>query len=49
MAVMAEPIILASASAARARLLDAAGVPFTVEPAAIDEERIKRASRATSG
>jgi septum formation protein len=47
MAAMAEPIILASASAARARLLDAAGVPFTIEPAAIDEERIKRASRAT--
>jgi septum formation protein len=47
MAVMAEPIILASASTARARLLDAAGVPFTIEPAAIDEERIKRASRAT--
>jgi septum formation protein len=47
MAVMAEPIILASASAARAHLLDAAGVPFTIEPAAIDEERIKRASRAT--
>jgi len=46
MAAMAEPIILASASAARARLLDAAGVPFTIEPAAIDEERIKRASRA---
>ena len=47
MAAMAEPIILASASAARAHLLDAAGVPFTIEPAAIDEERIKRASRAT--
>jgi septum formation protein len=45
MAAMAEPIILASASTARARLLDAAGVPFSIEPAAIDEERIKRASR----
>jgi septum formation protein len=45
MAAMAEPIILASASTARARLLDAAGVPFTIQPAAIDEERIKRASR----
>jgi len=45
MAAMAEPIILASASTARARLLAAAGVPFTIEPAAIDEERIKRASR----
>jgi septum formation protein len=47
MAAMAEPIILASASAARAHLLAAAGVPFTIEPTAIDEERIKRASRAT--
>jgi septum formation protein len=45
MAAMAEPIILASASTARARLLDAAGVPFTIQPAAIDEERIKNASR----
>ena len=45
MAAMAEPIILASASTARARLLDAAGVPFTIQPAAIDEERIKQASR----
>jgi len=45
MAAMAEPIILASASTARARLLDAAGVPFSIEPAAIDEERIKRRSR----
>jgi len=45
MAAMAEPVILASASTARARLLDAAGVPFTIQPAAIDEERIKRASR----
>jgi len=45
MAAMAEPIILASASTARARLLAAAGVPFSIEPAAIDEERIKNASR----
>jgi len=45
MAAMAEPVILASASTARARLLAAAGVPFTIQPAAIDEERIKRASR----
>jgi septum formation protein len=47
MAAKAKPIILASASTARACLLDAAGVPFTIEPAAIDEERIKKASRAT--
>jgi septum formation protein len=42
---MAEPIILASASAARARLLEAAGIPFSTEPANIDETRIKRAAR----
>ena len=48
MAAMAEPIILASASTARARLLAAAGVPFSIEPAAIDEERIKNASRELS-
>jgi septum formation protein len=45
MAAMAEPVILASASTVRARLLAAAGVPFTIEPAAIDEEGIKQASR----
>jgi septum formation protein len=42
---MAEPIILASASTARARLLEAAGIPFSIEPADIDETRIKRAMR----
>ena len=42
---MAEPIILASASTARARLLKAAGIAFSIEPADIDETRIKRASR----
>lgn len=40
------PLILASASGARARLLRAAGVEFVAEPAAIDEEAIKRAYRA---
>jgi septum formation protein len=45
MAAMAEPIILASASAARARLLEAAGIPFSIEPADIGETRIKAASR----
>jgi septum formation protein len=38
---MPEPIILASASPTRAGLLAAAGVPFTVEPAGIDEGAIK--------
>jgi septum formation protein len=45
MAAMAEPIILASASAARAALLGAAGVAFTVEPAAVDEAGLKRDAR----
>lgn len=37
-----ERLILASASAARARLLDAAGVDFTAEPANIDEWALKQ-------
>lgn len=41
----AEPLILASASAARAALLRAAGIEFSIEPAALDEDRIKRAAR----
>jgi septum formation protein len=44
---MAEALILASASAARAQLLAAAGVAFSIEPAALDESRIKQAARAT--
>jgi septum formation protein len=43
---MPEPVILASASSARAALLGAAGVLFEIEPAAIDEARIKRLARA---
>lgn len=35
------PIVLASSSAARRRLLAGAGVDFTVDPSAIDEDRIK--------
>ena len=45
MAATAEPLILASASTARARMLEAAGVVFTIEPAAIDEACIKVAAR----
>src|SRR5437763_10159077 len=45
MAATAKRIILASASAARAALLEAAGVDFAIEPAAVDEARLKRASR----
>ncbi len=45
MAAKVERIILASASTARAGLLRSAGVDFTVEPAAIDESRLKREAR----
>ena len=45
MAAMPERVILASASTARAALLEAAGVEFTAVPAAIDEQRLKRAAR----
>ena len=44
---MADPIILASASTARARLLEAAGIAFSIHPANIDETRIKSAARET--
>jgi len=44
--MMPEPVILASASSARAALLCAAGIRFEIEPAAIDEARIKRLARA---
>jgi len=45
MAAKPEPLILASASTARARMLEAAGIAFMIEPAAIDEARIKTAAR----
>ncbi|MDB5480591.1 MAG: septum formation protein Maf [Caulobacteraceae bacterium] len=35
------PIVLASASASRAALLRAAGVPFTVTPSRLDEDAVK--------
>jgi septum formation protein len=41
-----EPLILASASAARARLLQAAGIAVRIEAAAIDESEIKAACRS---
>jgi septum formation protein len=43
---MPERIILASASAARRRLLEDAGVAIIVEPATIDEDPVKRAYQA---
>ena len=45
MAATAEPVILASASAARANLLRAAGVEFVIMPAPIDETRLKNEAR----
>jgi nucleoside triphosphate pyrophosphatase len=45
MAAKAEPVILASASTARAELLRSAGVDFIVEPAAVDESLLKGEAR----
>jgi septum formation protein len=45
MASTADRLILASASVARAELLRAAGVDFVIEPAAIDEARLKSVAR----
>ena len=41
-------LVLASASAARQRLLASAGLQFEVEPAAVDESAIRQAARADS-
>jgi len=46
MAATAEPVILASASPARARLLRAAGIVAAVEPSQVDEATIKTRHRA---
>lgn len=45
MAATAKQVVLASASAARASLLKAAGVLFTVDPADIDEGALKQQAR----
>ena len=42
----APPVILASGSSARAALLQAAGVPFTIIPAPVDESSLRDALRA---
>ena len=39
-------LVLASGSASRRRLLEAAAVPFEVAPAAVDEDEVKRAMKA---
>ena len=44
-AITPEAVILASASPTRARLLEAAGVGFSVDPASIDEGALKRRAR----
>jgi septum formation protein len=41
-----DPLILASASSARARILADAGLPAVVDPAAVDEEEIRAAFHA---
>ena len=43
---MSAPVILASASAVRARILADAGVPHTVRPAAVDEAALRASLRA---
>lgn len=40
------PLVLASASASRRAVLEAAGLSFDVEPAAVDEAAIKESTRA---
>ena len=45
MAARAEPVILASASTARAALLRASGIAFAIAPAAIDEASLKLKAR----
>ena len=42
----AERIVLASSSGSRRALLEAAGVPFDVDPALVDEDEVKRSLRA---
>lgn len=44
----AEPLVLASKSSVRRALLEAAGIPFTIEPAAIDERAIESSKAASA-
>ena len=43
---LTQPLVLASASAARRRLLEVAGLTFATRPAAVDEMEVKRSARA---
>lgn len=49
MVLTPERLILASASTARAEMLRAAGIEFSIEPASIDEAAIKRGHRIGGG
>jgi nucleoside triphosphate pyrophosphatase len=42
-------LVLASASASRARLLEAACVPFEIHPASVDEDRVKVSMQGAGG
>jgi len=44
----AEPLVLASKSSVRRALLEAAGIPLTIEPAAIDERAIESSKAASA-
>jgi len=44
----AEPLVLASKSSIRRALLEAAGIPLTIEPAAIDERAIESSKAASA-
>jgi septum formation protein len=46
LAAAAAPVVLASASPARAALLRAAGIPVTIDAAAVDEAEVKASLRA---
>jgi septum formation protein len=44
-----EPLVLASKSAPRRMLLEAAGIPLVIDPAAIDERAIEQSKAASAG
>jgi septum formation protein len=44
-----EPLVLASKSASRRQLLEAAGIPLTLDPAGIDERAVEQSQAAKAG
>lgn len=44
-----EPLVLASKSAPRRMLLDAAGIPLVIDPAEIDERAVEQSKAASAG